>query len=129
MGRPISLLTISLVAAAMMQIASLESWQVALAETSDDEEVPTREDIAMSAGTAAGLVEACGVDVTPIESAFKEFLAQTSLASSSQRSLVEKFKAAEAMALSASAEAAPSSCASATVLMRDTVHSLTRPAL
>ena len=129
MGRPISFLTISLVAAAMMQIASLESWQVAVAETSDDEDVPTREAIAMSAGTTAGLIEACGVDVAPIESAFKEFLAQTSLASSSQRSLVEKFKAAEDTALSTLANAPASSCASTTGLMREAIHSLTTPAL
>ena|SRR5579871_3798403 len=100
----------------------------AFAETSGDEDVPTSEDIAMSAGTAAGLVEACGVDVAPIESAFKEFLAQASLPSSSQESLVEKFKASEDAALSTLANAPSRSCASTTGLMREAVHSLTRPA-
>ena len=129
MARPTNPTTMSAVVAVIMQLAFLQPWQTALAETSDDDEIPTSEEIAMSAGTAAGLVEACSVDVTPIESAFRGFLAQSNLPSSSQQSLVEKFKAAETMALSVSAEAAPSSCASATVLMRDTVHSLTRPEL
>jgi hypothetical protein len=126
MGRPLRLLAISIVATTM-QLASLEPWQIALGETPDDEEAPTSADIAIAAGTAAGLVEACGVDITPIGAAFKEFLAQAKLPSPDQQSLVEKFKAAESAALSALARAGPDSCASATGVMRETVHSLTRP--
>jgi hypothetical protein len=126
MGRPLRLLAISIVAA-VTQLASLQPWQVALAETSDDEEAPTSVDIAMAAGTAAGVVEACGVDIAPIGSAFKEFLAQAKLSSPDRQYLVEKFKVAESAALSALARAGPDSCASATGVMRETVHSLTRP--
>ena len=128
MVRPISLATISAVAAATMLFANLEPWQTAIAEPSDDEDTPTSADIAMSAGTAAGLVAACSVDTTPIGSAFKEFLIQANLPSASRQSLVEKFKASEVAALRALANGTPGSCAGATGLMRDTVHNLTRPA-
>jgi len=126
MRQPLSLLAISIVVT-LMQLSSLEPWQVALAETSDEEEAPTSLDIAISAGTAAGLVEACGVDVTPIGAAFKTFLSRTNLPSPDQQSLVENFKAAEDTALSTSAGADPGICTGATGIMMGTVHRLTEP--
>jgi hypothetical protein len=126
MRQPLSLLAISIVVT-VMQLPSLEPWQAALAETSDEDEAPTSLDITISAGTAAGLVEACGVDVTPIGSAFKMFLARTNLPSPGQQNLMKNFKAAEDAALSTLAGAGPSSCTGATGVMRATVHSLTKP--
>ena len=128
MGGPISCRTISVVVMVIMQLAYLGPWQEAFAEAPDDVEPLTSIEVAASAGTAAGLVEACGVDVTPIGSAFKEFLSQINLPSPSQQSLVEKFKVAEDTALSTLAKVGPSSCTSATGLMRETVRSLTKPA-
>ena len=127
MGRPLSALAISVVVTAVMQLASLGPWQVALAETSDDE-VPTNADIATSAGTAAGMIERCDIDVAPIASAFKEFLAEAKLDSPGPQSLLQQYKTAEAAALSALAAEKSASCAGATSIMRETVHSLTKPA-
>ncbi len=126
MGRPLRLLAISAVVTGM-QLASLEPWRLARAETSDDGEAPTSVDIAISAGTAAGLVEACGVDIAPIDAAFKEFLAHAKLPSLGRQGLVEKFKTAEETALSAIARAGPESCNDASGVMRETVHNLTKP--
>jgi hypothetical protein len=126
MGRPLRLLAISVVVTGM-QLASLGPWRVALAETSDDGEAPTSVDIAIAAGTAAGFVQACGVDIAPIDSAFKQFLAQAKLPSLGQQGLLEKFKTAEDTALSAIARAGPESCNDAPGVMRETVHNLTKP--
>ena len=127
MGRRLSALMISAVVTSVFQLASLDPWQVALAETLDDEG-PTRADVATAAGTAAGIVEWCGVDVAPIGSAFKEFLAGPKLDSPSSQSLLQQYKTAEAAALSALATEKSVSCAGATSIMRETVHGLTKPA-
>src|SRR5260221_8588663 len=108
MGRPLNALAISAVVAAM-QLAFLGACQVALAETFDDE-VPTSADMATSAGTAAGIVESCGIDVAPTGSAFEEFLGRTKLASPGQESLLRQYKTAEAAAFSTSAADNSGSC-------------------
>ena len=126
MGRRLSALAISVIVALVFQIASLDPWQVALAETLDDEG-PTHADLANAAGTAAGIDERCGVDVAPIDSALKEFLAGAKLASSRQQSLLQQYQTAEVAALSTLANDNSVSCAGATNLMRETVHSLTKP--
>jgi hypothetical protein len=127
MGRRLSALMISAIVTSVFQIASLDPWQVALAETLDDEG-PTHAEVATAAGAAAGIVEWCGVDVAPIGSAFKAFLAGAKLDSPSQQSLLQQYKTAEASALSTLAIDNSGSCAGATSIMRETVHSLTKPA-
>jgi hypothetical protein len=126
MGRPLSTLAKSVVVTAIMQLASLGACQAALAETLDDE-VPTSADMAVSAGTAAGIVESCGIDVAPIGSAFAEFLGRPKLASPGQESLLRQYKTAEAAAFSTLAADNAGSCAGATSMMRAAVHRLTEP--
>jgi hypothetical protein len=127
MRRWLSALTISIAVAAVMQLASLDPWPAARAEAPDDN-APTDADVAASAGTAAGIVESCGVDVAPISSAFNEFLAGTKLASSNQESLLRQYKTAEVAALSVRSEDNPDACGGAASIIRDTVRGLTNAA-
>jgi hypothetical protein len=127
MGRRFRALAISVVVAAAILSSALDPWRPALAETPDDE-ISTNEDIAISAGTAAGIVASCGIDVAPIGAAFREFLAGDKWASPSQESLLRQYRAAEAAALSTPTIDNSGSCAGAASVMRDAVHSLTRSA-
>jgi len=127
MDRRLKALPIFAVAMLIFQLASLDPRQVALAETSDDEGLTSAE-IATAAGTAAGIVERCGVDIAPIGSAFKEFLAGTKQDSPSQQSLLQDYKIAEASTLSTLTNDSAGACAEATSTMLDAVHSLAKPA-
>jgi hypothetical protein len=118
---------VALAVVAVMQLGAFDPWSAALAETPDDE-APTNAEIAASAGAVAGIVKSCGIDTAPIGSAFNAFLAWAKPASPNQTGLLREYETAEAAALSTPAEDNSGACAGATSMMRETVHSLTKPA-
>ena len=93
----------------------------------DETAVTSLTDAATEAGTAAGVVNQCRSDATPIKSAFMHALDEAKVGAAQRQSLWERYRSAEASTLTALASEGAVHCADTNAIIQDTIHRLEMP--
>jgi hypothetical protein len=93
----------------------------------EDSASASLDDAADQAGTAAGIVNQCHSDATPIQSAFLRALDQAKLDPAHRQSLWQRYRTAETSTLSTLANKAAISCIDTNGIIQNTIRELDGP--
>jgi hypothetical protein len=116
-------------AAALLSTApgSLAAETVLADSSADDTALSTLANDATQAGSAAGIVNQCRSDATPIHSAFTRTLDGAKLDDATRESLWQRYNAAESSTLIALAGERDADCSNTNSIIEDTIRRLRMP--
>jgi hypothetical protein len=116
-------------AAALLSTApgSLAAETVLADSSADETALPTLADEAIQAGSAAGIVNQCRSDATPIHSAFTRALDGAKLDDAARQSLWQRYRSAESSTLIALASERDADCSNTNGIIEDTIRRLRMP--
>ena len=112
--------------ATILALALSVLWAPA-ATRADPASTEALETEAANAGTAAGIINQCHSDSTPIRAAFMRALDQAQVDDAVRQSLWQRYRSAEASTIMALANQPDAGCSDTNELIQHTVHRLEMP--